>query len=576
MTQRRKGVTMSHYPFLTQKPFSLNADAVAWVEKTLAGLSRRQKIGQLFCLIARAGDEAEIDSILAIMEPGGIMFRPMPMAQAVQYSALLKARMPLPMLIAANLEKGGNGIVEEGTLLGSPMAVAATDDEAFASRLGTLCGREGAAVGANWAFAPIIDIDTNYHNPITNTRTFGSVPDRVCRFGKAYVEALQKEGVAASIKHFPGDGSDERDQHLLSSVNSLTAEEWDATYGQVYRASIEAGALTVMVGHIFQPAWTRKLNPTIKDEDMMPGTLSPEIMQGLLRDHLGFNGLIVTDATTMAGMTIPMPRKDAVPRAIAAGADMFLFTRNMDEDFGYMVQGVEDGIITEDRLDEAVARILALKAALGLHLNKPTPTLEYAKAVVGCPEHIRWATECADKAITLVKEQKGILPLSPRKTPRVLYYPIESGQGVAYSAKQGVCDDFKAMLEAEGFAVTTFVPQSFLEGKVQTEREYIESYDLSIYMLNMMTKSNQTTVRIEWQQPMGANCPHYSASIPTLAISVENPYHLLDIPRIKTYINTYNSADTTLAQLMDKLMGRSSFQGTSPVDAFCGKWDTRL
>ncbi len=567
---------MTNYPFLTQKPFSLDAHAVAWVERTLAGLSKRQKIGQLFCLIARVGDEAEIDSILSVMEPGGIMFRPMPMAQAVEYSLLLKERMPLPMLIAANLEKGGNGIVEEGTLMGSPMAVAATDDVAFATRLGTLCGREGAAVGANWAFAPIIDIDTNYHNPITNTRTFGSIPDRVSRFGRAYVEAVQREGVAASIKHFPGDGVDERDQHLLSSVNSLSTEEWDTTYGQIYRESIDAGALTVMVGHIFQPAWTKKLNPAIKDEEIMPGTLSPEIMQGLLRGHLGFNGLIVTDATTMAGMTIPMPRRETVPRSIASGADMFLFTRNMEEDFSYMVQGVEDGIVSEARLEEAVARILALKAALGLHLDKPAPTLERAKSVVGCPEHIRWASECADRAITLVKEQKGILPISPKRTPRVLYYPIESGQGVGYSAKQGVCDHFRAMLEAEGFEVTTFVPQSFLEGKVQTEREYIEGYDLSIYMLNMMTKSNQTTVRIEWQQPMGANCPHYSASIPTLAISVENPYHLLDIPRIKTYINAYNSADATLTQLMDKLMGRSPFKGTSPVDAFCGKWDARL
>ncbi len=567
---------MPGYPFLTQKPFSLDAEGVAWVERTLTGLSTRQKIGQLFCLIARSGDAAEIDQILSVMEPGGIMYRPMPMEQAVAYTALLKARMPLPMLIAANLEKGGNGIVEEGTLVGSPMAVAATDDEKYAARLGTLCGREGAAVGANWAFAPIIDIDTNYHNPITNTRTFGSDPDRVRRFGRAYVEAVQKEGVAASIKHFPGDGNDERDQHLLSSVNMLPADEWDATYGRVYRESIDAGALTVMIGHIMQPAWTKKLNPAIQDGDILPASLSPEMMQGLLRGHLGFNGLIVTDATTMAGMTIPMPRKQAVPQSIAAGADMFLFTRNMAEDFGYMVQGVTDGVITEARLNEAVARVLALKAALGLHLDKPAPTLEHARAVVGCAEHKTWASECADRAVTLVKEQPGVLPVSPKKTPRVLYYPIESGQGVGYSAKQGVCDHFREMLEAEGFEVTTFVPQSFLEGKVETEQEYLDKYDLSIYLINLVTKSNQTTVRIEWQQPMGANCPHYSASIPTVAISVENPYHLLDIPRVKTYINGYSSSDATLEQIMDKLVGRSGFHGVNPVDPFCGKWDTRL
>ena len=567
---------MLAYPFLTQKPFHLDAEAAQWVEWTLSTLTSHQKLGQLFCLIAMSGDEAEIDRILDVMEPGGIMYRPLPLAQAVNFARMLRERVPLPMLIAANLEKGGNGVIEEGTLMGSPMTVAATDAVDFAARLGTLCGREGAAVGANWAFAPIIDIDYNFHNPITNTRTFGSDPDRVRRMGRAYVEAIQKEGVAASIKHFPGDGVDGRDQHLLTSVNALCAEEWDATFGRAYQESIDAGALTCMIGHIAQPAWTKKLNPSIRDEDILPASLSPEMMQGLLRGRLGFNGLIVTDATTMAGMTIPMPRKDAVPLTIAAGADMFLFTRNMAEDFQYMVRGYEAGVITPERLDEAVARVLALKAALGLHKEHPLPTVENARAVVGCAEHRQWATQCADHAITLVKEQKGVLPLSAKKTPRVLYYPIESPAGFAYSAKQGVCDHFKEMLEREGFEVTVFEPKPLFEGAVPMERDIVGQYDLSIYLINMVTKSNQTTVRIEWQQPMGANCPHYSASIPTVAISVENPYHLQDIPRVKTYINTYNSTDATLAVLMDKLMGRSPFKGKSPVDPFCGMWDARL
>ncbi|MCL2544640.1 MAG: glycoside hydrolase family 3 protein [Clostridia bacterium] len=567
---------MLAYPFLTQKPFSLDTEAAQWVEWTLSKLTTYQKLGQLFCLIAMNGDEAEIDRILDVMEPGGIMYRPLPLEQAVHFARLLRERVPLPMLIAANLEKGGNGVIEEGTLMGSPMTVAATDEVGFATRLGTLCGREGAAVGANWAFAPIIDIDYNFHNPITNTRTFGSDPDRVRRMGRAYVEAVQKEGVAASIKHFPGDGVDGRDQHLLTSVNTLSAEEWDATFGRAYKESIDAGALTCMIGHIAQPAWSKKLNPALADEDILPASLSPEMMLGLLRGRLGFNGLIVTDATTMAGMTIPMPRKDAVPQSIAAGADMFLFTRNMAEDFGHMVRGYEEGIITPERLNEAVVRVLALKAALGLHKDRPLPTVENARAVVGCAEHRDWAAQCADRAITLVKEQKGVLPLSAQKTPRVLYYPIESAAGFAYSAKQGVCDRFKEMLEGEGFEVTTFEPQPLFEGAVPMERDFIAQYDLSIYLINMVTKSNQTTVRIEWQQPMGANCPHYSATIPTVAISVENPYHLQDIPRVKTYINAYNSTDATLAALMDKLTGRAPFKGKNPVDPFCGLWDTRL
>ena len=567
---------MSKYDFLKQNPFFLSDEDVAWVGKTLDGLSTEDKVGQLFCLCARAANEEEVKEIFSVMKPGGIMYRPMTTEEAVNYTHILDRYSNIPMLISANLEKGGNGIVAEGTLLGSPLQIAATDDVAMAEKLGVLCGREGAAVGANWSFAPIIDIDYNFRNPITNTRTFGSNPERVGAMGLAYTKAIQELGLAASIKHFPGDGCDERDQHLVTSINDLSCEDWDATYGKNYKTCIDGGALTCMIGHIMQPAWTRKLNPEIKDEDMMPATLSRELMIGLLRGHLGFNGLICTDATSMAGFTIPMDRKDSVPESIARGADVFLFTRNLEEDYGYMLDGVKNGVITAERLDEAVARILATKAALNLNKERELPTLEEASKVVGCDEHKAWAKECADKAVTLVKEEKEVLPLNPTKQKRVLYFPIESDQGVAYSVKAGVCDTFKEMLEKEGFEVETFKPQGFMEGHVIPSSHYKESYDLMIYMANMSTKSNQTTVRIEWQQPMGANCPHYLNVVPTIFISVENPYHLLDVPRVKTFINAYNSNDDVLEAVMDKIMGRSEFKGTSPVDAFCGKWDTRL
>ena len=561
---------------LRAKPFYLDDEAIAWVNATRDGMTEREKVAQLFCLCARQPTEESVGEMLDVLPFGGIMYRPFTTEEAVNFTAVLKKHLKVPPLIAANLEKGGNGIVGEGTLMGSPMAVAATLDPESGARLGRLCGREGKAVGANWAFAPIIDIDYNCFNPITNTRTFGSDPKLVAALGKAYVEAVQGEGVAASIKHFPGDGVDDRDQHLLTSVNTLSAEEWDRTYGMVWRACIEAGAMTAMIGHIMQPAWTRKLNPAIADEDILPASLSPEMMQGLLRGHLQFNGLIVTDATTMAGMTIPMPRAQAVPQAIAAGADMFLFARNLEEDFEYMLAGVQDGRITGERLEEAVTRILAVKAALHLHREWKLPALDEARRVVGCQEHRQWARENADRSVTLVKAQEGVLPISPQKYPRILYYPIEAQQGIAYSAKQGVCDHLRRMLEEEGFQVTTFQPEPLFEGKVKRESDYIGSFDLAIYAINLVTKSNQTTVRIEWQQPMGANCPHYSAGIPTIAISVENPYHLVDIPRVKTFINAYCSNDEALEALVDKLVGRSQFKGTSPVDPFCGRWDTRL
>lgn len=568
---------MANFDVLKKKPFNLGDSDIAWVEEKLNGLSTDDKLGQLFCLISMSDSEEAIDHTLSVCKPGGVMYRPFALEEAVNCTNLWAKKADIPMLIAANLEKGGNGIISDcGTFLGSPTEIAATDNVQTAERLGEICGREGSAVGANWAFAPIIDIDYNFRNPITNTRTFGSKPERVRDFGKAYVEHVQSHGVAASIKHFPGDGRDERDQHLVTSINDMSCEDWDATYGEAYKASIEAGAMTVMVGHIMQPEYSRKLRPGIKDEEIMPATLAPELMQGLLRDKLGFNGLICTDATTMAGFTIPMSREKAVPYTIASGADVFLFAKNLEEDYSFMKKGFEDGVITPERLDEAVIRILGLKAALGLNKKDNTISLEEAKKVVGCDEHKTWAKECADNAVTLVKEEPNVLPLSPQKYKKILYMPIEGEQGVAYSVKAGVCDDFKARLEKEGFEVTTYVPPQGLEGASAKFKDIEEQYDAIVYLINLATKSNQTTVRIEWQQPMGANCPHYVSLLPTVAISVENPYHLLDMPRVRTFVNTYASNDESLDALVDKLMGRSEFKGTNPVDPFCGKWDTKL
>ena len=165
-----------------------------------------------------------------------------------------------------------------------------------------------------------------------------------------------------AIKHFPGDGVDERDQHILTSVNSLDCKAWDESYGRVYRALIEDGAETVMVGHIALPAYAEE------EERFLPASLSRSLLKGLLREKLGFNGLICTDATPMVGFTAAMPREKAIPTAIEAGADMILFNKDLDEDYAFLLDGLKAGVCSPERLDEAVTRILALKAAL--HLPK--------------------------------------------------------------------------------------------------------------------------------------------------------------------------------------------------------------
>lgn len=566
---------------LKSKPFYLSDSDIKWVQDTLNGMTKEEKISQLFCLITYTDDENYLAYLAGGLKVGGVMLRTMHLDECCNTVERLQKHAKIPLLISANLEAGLNQTCIEGTRVGCELGIAATGDKKYAKALGEIVGKEASAIGVNWAFAPIIDIDYNFHNPITNTRTFGSDPQTVAEFGCEYVKAVQSYGIAASIKHFPGDGVDERDQHLLASVNSLTCEEWENTYGKAYKTSIDAGALTVMTGHIMQPAWSKKLDPSLKDGDIKPGLIAKELLNGLLRERLGFNGLIVTDSTTMAGMGTILPREKAVPLTIAAGCDMFLFTKNLEEDVRFMTAGVDDGTITAERLDEAVTRILALKAALKLpqkqKQGKLIPDREAAAKIMGCVENKKIASEVADKSITLVKEQKGVLPLTPQRYKRVLIYKKEgaasaTSNGISVGAADKLIEKFKA----QGFEVTIFAPSGGWEGMATPVSDIYNNYDLIVYIANLATKSNQTVVRLEWAEPMGADVPVYMNSIPTVFISLENPYHLVDVPRVKTYINTYGSADVILDSLMDKLTGKSEFKGVSPVDAFCGKWDTRL
>ena len=558
-------------------PFFLNDKDIDWVRSTLDSMSTEEKTGQLFFLVIYDPDESYIDKLTGSIRAGGVMCRVMSREKVISAVSALQRGSKIPMLIAANLEAGGNGICSDGTKVGSQMMVAATDDPKYSASLGAICAEEGFAVGANYAFAPIVDIDYNFRNPITNTRTFGSDPETVLRFASEYVRECQKRGVACSIKHFPGDGRDERDQHLCATVNDLTVDKWDETYGKIYKTLIDEGAKTVMIGHIMQPAYSKLLNPELTDEEILPASLSKELLNGLLREKLGFNGLIISDATTMAGFDAAMPRDKAVPYSIAAGCDMFLFSKNLDEDFAYMQKGIRDGIITLERLDEAVARILALKASLKLHEKDNIPRDEDAAKILGCAAHKKVAKEVADKSIALVKNKQNILPLDKTKIKNILVYDIESGENaIGYVRDLGACDQMEALLKKEGFNVTRFTPVMGKEGKTARYADTVEKYDLILYLCNLATKSNQTTVRIEWMNPMGVNVPRFVKAVPTIFISTENPYHLLDVPMVKTYINTYGVNEYTIPCLVDKLMGRSAFTAEQPVDAFCSKWDTRI
>lgn len=533
---------------LKLKPFYLDDDAINWVQETLSHLTLDEKIGQLFLPIGYSTEPEYLDHLLSL-GIGGLFFRPGEASDVHNTYRYMQENSKIPLLTAANLEDGGNGAAFEATAYGRQMAVAATGDSKDAYTLGKIAARDGRAVGVNWGFSPVIDLDFNFRNPITNVRTYGSQVDLVIENAKAYTQAFHDNGLMTSIKHFPGDGVDERDQHLLTSINSLSMSAWHKTFGRVYQELIDYGSKAVMIGHIALPAYTG---------DNMPATLSPELLQNLLRKELGFNGLTITDASPMVGFGAAMKRREAVPYTIQAGCDMLLFNRVLEEDIQFMKDGIANGILTLDRLDEAVTRILATKASLGLHLHVEHGSGQFEN-------YEQEQNDLADRSVTLVKDDQNLLPLNPNHHKRLLVQILGN-----FESNARVTEQVTTALESRGFDVSLYEPETnFWE--LDTVQSFTSRYDAVLYIANVENASNQTVARINWHTlfGLGNNLPWFVKEIPTALISFGNPYHIFDLPMVDTVINAYCNYDHFIQATIAKLTGESTFKGISPVDPFC-------
>lgn len=592
---------------LKAKPFYLTDEQISWVEDTIAHMTKEEKIGQLFIHLTGSNKEEDVKEEVSRMHMGGIRFNPRSKEEMWEMNYNFQKCSKIPVLSAVNVESGGNGASRDGTFIGNEMKIAATGDTRYAYELGRICGIETKATGSNWAFAPIVDLVTNWHNPGISVRGWGADPDMVLAMSKEYFRGISESGIVCAMKHFPGDGSDERDPHIATSVNALSMEEWDRSYGKVYKGMIEAGVQAVMPGHIMMPAYQRHFCPGLKDEDLKPATLSKELLGDLLRGKLGFNGLIVSDASHMVGLTGRAKRSELVPGAIMAGIDMFLFYNDIEEDTRYMTEAYDKGILTEERLHDALSRILALKCVVGLDkftLDK-FPAKEGLSAI-GRPEYKEIAKEVAEKSVTLVKHTEDIFPVTPEKYKRILLVsvgphpsPILARAGMGADGSR-LKNQLKEKLEARGFAVTEYVDPvaKIVElmqkggdeatkllsqkgnkgayGLKQSVSALTDNYDLVLCYANV-SSTMRTTQRLEWAISKGGwDNPWYVNEIPTIFVSFNCPFHLVDVPQIKTFVNCYDANEATVDAFLDKLEGKSEFTGVSPVDAFCGMLDTRF
>jgi beta-N-acetylhexosaminidase len=476
----------------------------------------------------------------------------------------------IPPFVTGDLEGGGYS-VPGTTAMPNQMGVAAMNDLSLSEQVVQVLATEGRAMGFNWCFAPVVDINARLDSPIVGTRSYGSDPARIVEQALTHVRVIQAHGLAATAKHWPGEGYDARDQHLVTTINPLGLDEWEQGFGPIYRRLIGSGVLSVMAGHIAWPAWARHLDPDVGFDAFRPATVSHALNTVLLRERLGFNGVLVSDATSMGGYASWADRADMVPQTIASGCDVFLFSPDIDRDLAFMREGLRRGVLTEQRLDEAVTRILGLKAALGLHrqtLDERLLPREALRELLQRPAHQRVAEAAASASVTRVKDL-GVLPLDPQRHRRV----VVVSNGIETHHHNVPPKPLSVVLD--GLTAAGFEVRPFSADDLPTR----ENTDLVLYLVAKESRMLNSRVFLDWRALHGgANryaMRRFWHDIPTVMVSFGHAGHLVDAPRVPAYVNAYSAIEPVQRAVLRKLLGQEPFTGDSPVDAFCGLEDAR-
>ncbi|SFF91155.1 beta-N-acetylhexosaminidase [Novosphingobium sp. CF614] len=550
----------------TLDPLAIDAAAQAWVTRTSDAMSVEDKIAQLFILYSRH-DTPEETAELTRLRPGGVhRFPTQDLAAVVRETRAVIEQAAVPPIISGDIE-GGAVNYPFASPVPNQLGIAACDDLELSAALADVIARESRALGYDWSFTPVVDLNIAFRSAVVGTRSYGSDPDAVLAQARTYVRVLQDHGIAATAKHWPGEGFDPRDQHLVTTVNPLSMDAWEATFGRIYRGLIADGVMTVMSAHIALPAFVRAMRPDAGRDAFTPASVSRLLNHDLLRERLGFRGLIVSDATVMGGLTSWLDRAEAVPAVIENGCDAFLFSRQPARDMALMLDGLRDGRLSEERLEEAVRRMLTLKARLGLHERSAearVPELGTVSAALRTDKAMDLSQQAAGRSLTLVKDTQALIPIDPRRHRRVVV-AADPGWSFFFGAPERSFTPLADALRARGFEVRTFdtdAPPSVADA------------DLLIYLIGQEATPGLGEIHIDFAKLHGgprAAMQHLNRELPTLLVSFGQPFYLYDAPNYATYINAYSGQDINQHALVERLVGEAPFAGVSPVDAFCGE-----
>lgn len=472
-----------------------------------------------------------------------------------------QAASRIPLSVAGDLESGAGCAIRGMTEFPRLMAVGAADSTEMAYDYGRLTALEARQVGFDWTFGPVVDLYLNWLNPVLGTRCLGDNPDRVIPLLEALIRGFQDHGLAATAKHFPGDGVDFRDQHLGVSVNSQDEATWHESFGRVFRSAIAAGVRSIMAGHIALPWLDARRG---RGGRPMPATLSRPILTDLLRDELGFEGIIVSDALIMAGFTPFGTRRERTLDAFAAGIDVMLWPG--EDYFDFMTEAVESGRISAERLDESVRRVLAFKVAQGqtlpggdaveakaerpvVSLTEPHPSAEARE----------FTNRLAASCLTLVRNRLALLPLDPATTRNVLVLHATPRPATA----EEKLAPFVQSLESRGLTVRTHVNGNCLD-LVRLEAEG-HRFDALLCVFDQQIHDHKNTMRPTGEMAECLWTLQNTETLEPIIISLGNPHLLHDTPYADTLINAYSSDEATLQALATALFSKAPLPGHLPV-----------
>jgi beta-N-acetylhexosaminidase len=456
----------------------------------------------------------------------------------------------VPLMVSSDFERGASMRVNDTTPFPHAMAFGAAGDPALSRYEGEVTAREARALGVQWVFFPVADVNNNPDNPVINTRSYGENPELVASMVKAFIEGAhsdKKNYVLTTAKHFPGHGDTAVDTHLNLATINVDRDRLARVELVPFRAAIEAGVDSIMTAHIAVPA----LAPSD-----VPATLAPQILTGLLRNELGFKGLVITDALEMGGIAKGYSSGEAAVRAVQAGADILLMPPDPDAALRAVVAAVESGHIPRKRIEESVARILAAKERTGLDRAR-TVNLDAISDAINSPEANQKAQEVADRAVTLVRNAPGRVPVTaPDQTCFVL---MAEGR---YSAEGQVFTQ-ELRKRAPKASLATLDPSMTREAQVDAIR-LLPSCDSYVVAAYSTVAAYRDTVSLAGDLPQTLK-ELVASGKPVTVVALGNPYLLRDFPDVTAYLATFSTVSTSERAAVRALFGEIKISGHLPI-----------